>query len=66
MSDIDARTVDGYTWVVGQTVRIGGGKHTWTIVSFFGDNYSYAELQRIDLASSRTSAHMTRLKVVAL
>lgn len=65
MTIIDAREVDGYTFVVGQTVRVGGGKVVWTITGFFGPTYSYASLNRADATSSNMSAHLTRLNAVA-
>lgn len=61
---IDAREYAGHYFVVGDTVRVGSGKVRWRITGFFGPNYSYAALERVDLASSHTSAHLTRLKAV--
>ena len=62
MTEIDARTVDGYTWVVGQTVKVGKGAHVWRITGFFGPSYSYASLKRVGLDSTNTSAHLSRLR----
>ena len=46
---------------IGETVIIGKGAHVWRITGFFGEFNDIADLQRVDLASSNTSARFDRL-----
>lgn len=62
---VNARTIAGHTYAVGDQVRVGGGQIAWTITGFFGAGYGFTALQRADLTSSNTSAHLSRLVPVS-
>ncbi|EFQ82725.1 hypothetical protein HMPREF0063_11934 [Aeromicrobium marinum DSM 15272] len=58
---VEAVEHDDHYYVIGEQVRVGRSRTVWQITSFFGPEFSHAALQRPDLPTSNSSAHVSRL-----